>query len=205
MSLSLFFSWQTPAVAVFLPIAVMGWRRLGPVERDLALGLIGTWFFYALFDADQQHGWGYRYMYAVLGNGVLLAARGADDLWRAGREAFVGRLVVASALLTVVMQWPLRAVQTERFVRPYAAAHEYIATRPAAVVAVDPASAWYGRDFVRNDPLLLATPKVVGLGVMGGRRPDPKDLPPSARASVQPLAPGDLAPFGVAVFERIRR
>jgi hypothetical protein len=200
MSLSLLFSWETPAVAVFLPIALMGWRRLSAVERDLAAGLIGTWCFYAFFDADQGHGWGYRYMHAVLGNAVLLAASGADEVWRGGREALVGRLVVASALLTVVVQWPLRAAQTERFVRPYAATFEYAATRPAEVVTVDPASGWYARDFVRNDPFLSATPKFVGLGVVRGRRPDPRDLPVSAHGRVHLLTAKDLARLGVPAF-----
>jgi hypothetical protein len=205
MSLSLFFSWETPAVGVFLPVALMGWRRLSPVERDLAAGLIGTWCFFALFDADQGHGWGYRYMYAVLGNAVLLAARGAQDAWQSGRESLVGRLVAASALATIAMQWPTRAIQTERFVRPYAAAHAYIATRPAGVVAVDPALAWYGRDFVRNEPFLSTTPKVVGLGIIEGRRPDPNDLPPSVRSRVHVVTAQDLAPLGVPVFEQARR
>ncbi|MDQ3949737.1 MAG: hypothetical protein M3282_05275 [Gemmatimonadota bacterium] len=205
MSLSLLFSWQTPAVALFLPIAFIGWRRLSPTERDLAAGLIGTWLFHAFFNADQGHGWGYRYMHAVLGNVVLLAASGAEEVWRGGREALVGRLVVASALLTVALQWPVRAVQTERFVRPYAAALEHVATRPAEVVTVDPWSAWYARDFVRNDPFLAATPKVVGLRLVGGRWPDPGGLPGSARGRVYPLTAKDLAGLGVPVFEPTRR
>jgi hypothetical protein len=205
MSLSLLFTWQTPAVAVFLPIAVIHWRRLSAVERDLAVGLIVTWCFYAFFDADQGHGWGYRYMHSVLGNAVLLAACGAEEVWRGAREALVGRLVVASAVLTVVVQWPLRAVQTERFVRPYAATFEYVATRPVEVVTVNPASAWYARDFVRNDPFLSAAPKVVRLGVVGARRPDPNDLPRSAHGRVQLLTTKDLARLGVPVFEPPRR
>jgi hypothetical protein len=205
MSLSLFFTWQTPVVAVFLPIACLCWRRLGAVERDLAAGLIATWFFYAFFDADQGHGWGYRYMHAVLGNAVLLAARGADELWRDGRQSLVGRLVVASALVTVLVQWPLRAMQTDRFARPYAATLEYVATRPVEVVAIDPASAWYGRDFVRNEPFLSTTPKVVGLGLISDQRPDTADLPRSARGRVHVLTAKDFAQLGVPVFNRAAR
>jgi hypothetical protein len=202
MSLSLLLTWQTPAVVLFLPIAVMSWRRLGATERDLAAGLIGTWLFFTLFDADQGHGWGYRYMHAVLGNAILLAVAGAEEVWQTGRRAMVARLVVASALLTVAIQWPLRAVQTERFVRPYAAALSYVKTRPAAVVAVDPRAAWYGRDFVRNDPFLAETPKVIGVRVVRGRLPNPADLPASARARVHAVTTKELAALGVPVFAR---
>jgi hypothetical protein len=201
VSLSLLLTWQTPVVALFLPVALISWRRLGAVERDLAAGLIGTWLFYAFFNADQGHGWGYRYMHAVLGNAALLAASGAEELWRGGRQALVGRLVVASALVTVAVQWPLRAVQTERFVRPYAAAHAYVASRPAEVVTVDPRFAWYARDFVRNDPFLEGSPKVVGLESLGGRWPHVRDLPRSAHGRIHQLTPQELAELGVAVFK----
>ncbi|HVF04484.1 MAG TPA: hypothetical protein VNA20_06575 [Frankiaceae bacterium] len=205
MSLALFFTWQTPVLAIFLPVGLMAWRRLGPVERDLAVGLAAAWCFYALVSANQGHGWGYRYLYPVLGNAVLLAARGADEVWRSGREALVGRLVLASAVVTILVQWPLRAMQTESFVRPYAAALAVIASDPAQVVAVDPASAWYGRDLVRNDPLFRATPKVIGLGPVRGRRPDPRLLPASVQRQVHALTAAELARIGLPIFQQTRR
>jgi hypothetical protein len=205
MSLALFFTWQTPVVAILLPIGLMAWRRLGDVERDLAAGLIAASVFYALFNADQGHGWGYRYLYPVLGNAVLLAGRGADELWRTGRAALLTRLAVASAALTLAVQWPVRAVQTERFVRPYAATLGYIATRPVPVVAVDPALSWYARDLVRNDPLFERGPTVIGLGPIWGRRPDPKSLPPSAHGKVHLLTSQEMERLGLPVFQQTRR
>jgi hypothetical protein len=205
MNVALFFAWQTPALAIFLPLGFMAWRRLGAVERDLAAGLLITCGFYALFNATQGHGWGYRYLYAALGNAMLLAGRGADDVWRAGREALVSRLVVASAAITLVAQLPLRGVQTERFVRPYAAALEYIQSRPAAVVTVDPFSAWYGRDLIRNDPLFAATPKVVGVWPINGWVPGPGLYPTAARGQVYVVTAEELARFGLPVFKQTRR
>ena len=201
MSVALLFAWQTPALLLFLPVALLGWRRLGAVERDLAAGLIATWLFFVFF-ADQGHGWGNRYMHAVLGNAVLLAVAGALAIWRSGRQAVVARLVVASALVTLVVQWPLRALQTERFVRPYAAAHEYVATRPVQLVVLDPQSVWYGRDFVRNDPFLAGTPKVLGVAPIRGRYPSQAALPASARGQVHAIVPSELAKLGVPVIQR---
>jgi hypothetical protein len=165
--------------------------------------LIATWLFFVFF-ADQGHGWGNRYMHAVLGNAVLLAVAGAVEVWRSGRQALVARLVVASALLTLVVQWPLRALQTERFVRPYAAAHEYVASRRAQLVVIDPQSAWYGRDFVRNDPFLATTPKVLGVAPIRGQYPSQAALPAGARGQVHAMVPSELAKLGVPVFQRDR-
>jgi hypothetical protein len=141
----------------------------------------------------------------MLGNAVLLAGRGADEAWRAGYEALVSRLVVASAVITVAAQLPLRALQTERFVRPYAAAIEYIDSRPGQAVAVDPASAWYRRDLVRNDPLFQTTPKVISLAPIWGRMPDPRQLPTSAQGRVHVLTAEELARVGLPVFQQTRR
>lgn len=205
MSLALLLTWETPAVALFIPIALLGWRRLGPTERDLALGFVGTWLFYAFFDADQGHGWGYRYMHAVLGNAVLLAASGAEQMWRGGRDALVARIVVVSAIVTIAVQWPLRAIQTERFVRPYAAVLAHVAALDVDVVTVNPRHAWYGRDFVRNDPFLAGGPKVVGLEYLLGRWPHVRDVPESARGRVKQLTTAEIARLGVPVFEPPRQ
>jgi hypothetical protein len=70
-------------------------------------------------------------------------------------------LVTASLLVALFVQLPWRALQTERFVRPFAAAYTYIITRPADVVLVHTDSIWYGRDALRNDPLFHGQPVIV--------------------------------------------
>ena len=200
MSVALLLTWQTPAVAIFLAIALLGWKRLGTTERDLAAGLVATFAFYTFFNADQGHGWGYRYMHPVLGNAVLLAAVGAVQAWRGGREALVTRLVIASALFTVALQFPLRTMQIERFVRPVAATVDYIAGLDAEIVTVNAGVAWYARDFVRNDPFLATRPKLVGLHYVNGRWPHVRDVPRSARDKTLQLTARELDALGVPVF-----
>jgi hypothetical protein len=198
MSLTLVVSWMPPIACVFALVALAGWRRLGDAERDVAAGLLLTAAFHLLFPLSQGHGWGYRYLYSALGNLVLLAAVGADWSTEAVGRARVARLVAASTLLALLVELPLRAAQIERFVRPFARASEYVATRPEPVVVVYPDSSYYGRDLVRNDPFLRDAPKVVsatalgdsGLGALsrrfGGR--------------VHPLRRAELAPLGVTTF-----
>ena len=198
MQLSIVLSWQTPVAAVLLLFALVCWRRLGAVERDLAGGVVLTLAFYALFTATQGHGWGYRYLYNVLGNLALLAAAGAAIAAQAFGVRRVARAVAASLLLTALVQWPLRMVQVERFVRPFALADAYVRSRPASVVVVRPEASWFGRDLVRNDPLLRESPKV--LSAAGLTPADSAALAARYGAGVHWLTPAELAPLGVVTF-----
>jgi hypothetical protein len=152
-------------MALFLVAAFFLIRSLKQAERDLMAGIVLTFAFYFLFPQNQGHGWGYRYFYSVLGSASLVAASATVAL--AGPTgALVRRLVTASSVAALVVQLPLRLIQAERFVRPYAATVDYIASRPADVVIVDPRSAYYGRDLVRNDPFLKARPVTMNLGAL---------------------------------------
>jgi hypothetical protein len=162
MNLSLLLTWQAPAMALFLIAAFFLIRSMKEAERDLMAGLVLTFAFYFLLPQNQGHGWGYRYLYSVLGSAALLAASATVTLTAAG-GAPLRRLLVSSAVVALAVQLPLRARQTERFVRPYAATLHFIRSLPADVVIVDPSSAYYGRDLIRNDPLLHATPKTLNL------------------------------------------
>lgn len=162
LHLSLVLSWQSPAVALFIVVVVSRWRALGTVERDLAVGVLATVVLYLCYPFAQGHGWGYRYIYNVLGNLILLAAVGADVVVRDLGERYTRRIVAASVALTVLVQWPLRLVQIERFVRPFALASAYLQSRPEEAVVIESDSAFYAHDLIRNDPLFSAGPRILG-------------------------------------------
>jgi hypothetical protein len=197
MNLSLLLTWQAPAMALFLIAAFFLIRSMKEVERDLMAGLVLTFAFYFLFPETQGHGWGYRYVYSVLGNAVLLAASATVALTGAAGTP-LRRLLVASAVLALAVQLPLRARQTERFVRPYAATLDFIATRPAEVVIVDPYSAYYGRDLIRNDPLLRATPKTLNAAELS--RADVDEIVRRFGERAYLLGVSDLQQLGIATF-----
>jgi hypothetical protein len=162
MNFSLLLTWQAPAMALFLVAAFRLIRSLKQAERDLMMGIVLTFAFYFLFPQNQGHGWGYRYFYSVLGSASLLAASATVAL--GGQTGtIVRRVVIASSIAALFVQLPLRLVQAERFVRPYAATVDYIGSRPADVVILDSRSAYYGRDLVRNDPFLRARPVTMNL------------------------------------------
>jgi hypothetical protein len=72
-------------------------------------------------------------------------------------------LVVAGIVLSILVQLPLRCLQAERFVRPYARASVALHAIHADIVVLNPLDAWYSADLVRNDPLLEQRPVMVSL------------------------------------------
>ena len=97
----------------------------------------------------------------MLGSLALLAAAGTPALVTALGARRAQGLLFASFATALLVQVPLRFVQGERFIRPYAAAYRLLATRPARVVLVHEDSVWYGRDLIRNDPYLRGQPVVL--------------------------------------------
>jgi hypothetical protein len=160
MSLSLVLSWQTPVFGLGLAVALLRWPRLTSHQKDMAAGVVLTFVFYLFFLLSQGHGWGYRYMYAVLGSAALLAAEGLAVVAGAFGWRPVVRIVAVSTGITLVFQLPMRAMQVRRFVQPFAEATALVRSVPAPVVTLDTRAVWYGQDLVRNDPF-LAEPVIV--------------------------------------------
>lgn len=161
VNLSLLFTWHAPLFGALAVAGVLQVRRLGPLLTDVALGVALTLAFYLFFPLTQGHGWGYRYAYQVLGSLALLAAAGTPALVTAVGARRAQGLLFASFATALLVQVPLRFVQGERFIRPYAAAYRQLASKPARVLLVYEDSVWYGRDLIRNDPYLRGQPVVL--------------------------------------------
>ena len=180
VNLSLLLTWHAPLFGALALIGVVRSRRLDPLLGDLALGVLLTLGFYFFFPLTQGHGWGYRYAYQVLGSLALLAAAGAPALVAAVGARRAQGLLLASFAAALLVQVPLRFLQGERFVRPYAAAYRHLESKRADVVLVHGDSIWYGRDLIRNDPYLEGQPIVVAA----------KLLTPEGRAAIEAAHPG---------------
>jgi hypothetical protein len=160
MNAALVLDWQTPLVAIALIVALCSWRRLAPTMRDLALGFLGTMLIYAFFPATQGHGWGYRYMYGVLGNVALLSAVGVDEMAAVVGGHRIRLLIGLSTALTLLYQLPHRFIAVEQFTRPFARGAAWVAAQDAEVVVVPTHAVWYGADLIRNDPFLRRRPLI---------------------------------------------
>lgn len=163
LNLGLILSWQTPVAGLLVVFAILSWKRLDVTMRCLAAGALLTYGFYWLYPENQQHGWGYRYTYSVLGNGVLLAVAGlgliSEERFRNG----VRNLVMISASVTALVQFPLRCLEAEKFVHPFAAGSLSLASRKGKIVVIDNDASWYAQDYVRNDPFLRNDPLFLNL------------------------------------------
>jgi hypothetical protein len=199
LSLTVMLTWQTPLLAVLLVWVAFSWRSLTDIEKCLAAGIVLPFLLFLLYPSTQGHGWGYRYVFPVLGNMALLGTTGAERMRAALGGVAVRRLVVASALATVLVQLPVRAWQIEHYVRPFAQAHDYITHLDADVVIVDPTTSWYGIDLVRNDPFLVATPKVLSAFYL--RSADKRALAARFGNRVHMLTPAEIGQFGIPIFK----
>ncbi len=202
MSLTLIASWQTPLFVVGLAIALASWRYLRPIERDLAAGILLTCTFYMLFKTSQGHGWGYRYVYNVLGNAVLLAALGIVALAQHYGRQKVVRLMMATTIVSLILQIPLRAVQVREFIAPFANSVAYLKSRPERVLVVHTAASWYGQDLVRNDPFL--TPPVI-VSASSRRIPQVEweRLRNRAGSTLRTVLPAELEVLGLPTVRRV--
>jgi len=152
-------SWQSLAITLLAFFAIRNWRKLSSLHRDLFGGFVLTFGFYLFFNLDQGHGWGYRYIYGVLGNLILLAMAGWYEIRETiGVEKAVNFLIVTLAFALFV-QFPIRCMQVESFVRPFASAMRYLQNRPESFILLDETKIWYSQDFIRNDPFLHHWPK----------------------------------------------
>ena len=198
MSLTVMLSWQTPILAVLLLWLAFAWRSLSAIELCLASSVLLAFVFFLFYPSTQGHGWGYRYTYPMLGNLALLGTSGLARMRQALGATLTRRLLVASALVTVAVQVPVRAWQIERYVRPFADVHDYVAAIDADVVIVDPTSSWYGIDLVRNDPFLRSSPKVMSAFYL---RPDERRaLAEQFGNRVHLLQPNEVGQFGIPLF-----
>ncbi len=161
MNLSMLFAWQSLALTALAFLSFIYWKDLMPFLKSLALGCLLTFGFFFFFYLDQVLGWGYRFFYGVLGNLVLLAVAGWFYLKESlGLRKAWGFFVLGTAL-AVLVQFPLRCLQVESFIRPFAKSAQYIQSLPYSFVIIDPTQVWFAQLLVRNDPFLRNHPKIL--------------------------------------------
>ncbi|HTR76942.1 MAG TPA: hypothetical protein VMH39_02490, partial [Gemmatimonadaceae bacterium] len=170
MHLALIFTWNTPLAPICVLAAMLAWKRLDTFGRDLALSLILVIVVRSLHGLNSQgEGWGYRRLYAALGNFALLAACGTDVFVAAIGGRRTAWLWVSSLATSVLIQLPMRAVQVERVVRPYDLAERWMEQLPTRIVILPAESIRWGRQLVRNDPFLRVGNKIMSESDLGAR------------------------------------
>jgi hypothetical protein len=161
-----FFTWQNPLTVPLMALgAAAAIKARGPM-RSLALGFVTTTVAIFFIMPYQGHGWGYRYWHGLLGSACLIAAfawgRLTDDLDETQKAGARAGFALLTALSLLVL-FPLRALQAHGLEHPYARAEAAIRASHAQVVLVDDTAPWFTADLVRNDPSLANRPLELGL------------------------------------------
>ena len=168
VNISRLIAWQNLAVLPLLLVAMGRFRAMPVTLRLMGWSVLTSLLPYLLLMPSQGHGWGYRYLHHELGTLALLAGFGWAVLKEGGRTRDL-RFVVVVAGVSAIVGLPLRAVQTERFVRPIQTATVETGLQDAEVVLLATEGLWYGRDLVRNDPLVRNRPVVMAIEMIPDR------------------------------------
>ena len=198
MDLLLVMGWSALATPL---LAVIGFGRIfreKPIIRDAALSCLLTFGFYYFFYLDQGHGWGYRYFHGTISCLILVAVAGWVALVERCGERNAQRFLFVAMAASLFVALPLRCLQAESFIRPFAEASETIHSMDASVVGLDPREAWYSADLIRNDPFLENRPVVAALVNLW-----PAEIAALARAGkAQFLSRKEIGAFGLATTPR---
>ncbi|MGB8340467.1 MAG: hypothetical protein WCE51_02665 [Chthoniobacterales bacterium] len=198
MDLLLVVGWSALATPL---LAVIGFGRIfreKPIIRDAALSCLLTFGFYYFFYLDQGHGWGYRYFHGTLSCLILVAIAGWVALVERCGERNAQRFLFVAMAASLFVALPLRCLQAESFIRPFAETSETIHSMNASVVGLDPHLAWYSADLIRNDPFLENRPVVAALVNLW-----PAEVAALAQAGkAQFLSRKEIGAFGLATTPR---
>lgn len=152
-------AWNAAFVLPFLLLALPAVRKSEGLAVPLALGVAGTVLAMMVLLPYQGHGWGYRYIHAVLGNILLLAGYGYRRLSSADRRTADG-LAGMLAAVTLLLVLPFLLWTSRAFVEPYVRLTELINRQKTDFVIVDTEPVPSAIDQVRNLPDLSNRPLI---------------------------------------------
>lgn len=172
INLTRFFAWQNPLTIALLIPALLGLRQAPYLIKMLLWGMLLTLMAHAALMPSQGHGWGYRYLHVYLGAMALIAVWG----WLWTRKHLANREITSAIrsgtvmiLVGLLVGLPMRAIQTESFVHPFAKAYQHITNQKEDLVLIDAMDLWFGVDLTRNDPLLRNDPKILVAQYVSGK------------------------------------
>ena len=163
MNLLLIIGWASLATPFLAVLGASRFFKVRPIIQDSILSCLLTFGFYFFFYLDQAHGWGYRYFHGALVCFLIVAVAGFNRLSNLGGQHRATKFVLVGIAASLLIQFPLRCFEAERFVRPYARTAAAIHAIPKDIVAFDWRDAWYSADLIRNDPFLEQRPIIVSI------------------------------------------
>jgi hypothetical protein len=163
MNLLLIIGWASLATPFLAVLGASQFFKVRPIIQDSILSCLLTFGFYFFFYFDQAHGWGYRYFHGAIACFLIVAVAGFNRLSNLVGQYRATKFVLVGIAASLLIQFPLRCFEAERFVRPYARTAAAIHAIPKDIVAFDWREAWYSADLIRNDPFLEQRPIIVSI------------------------------------------
>ena len=163
MNLLLIIGWASLAAPFLAVLGASQFFKVRPIIQDSILSCLLTFGFYFFFYLDQAHGWGYRYFHGAIACSIIVAVAGFNRLSNLVGQHRATKFVLVGIAASLLIQFPLRCFEAERFVRPYARTAAAIHGIPKDIVAFDWLEAWYSADLIRNDPFLEQRPIIVSI------------------------------------------
>ena len=163
MNLLLIIGWASLATPFLAVLGASQFFKVRPIIQDSILSCLLTFGFYFFFYLDQAHGWGYRYFHGAIVCFLIVAVAGFNRLSNLVGQHRATKFVLVGIAASLLIQFPLRCFEAERFVRPYARTAAAIHAIPKDIVAFDWREAWYSADLIRNDPFLEQRPIIVSI------------------------------------------
>jgi len=163
MNLLLIIGWASLAAPFLAVLGASQFFKVRPIIQDSILSCLLTFGFYFFFYLDQAHGWGYRYFHGAIACSIIVAVAGFNRLSNLVGQHRATKFVLVGIAASLLIQFPLRCFEAERFVRPYARTAAAIHAIPKDIVAFDWREAWYSADLIRNDPFLEQRPIIVSI------------------------------------------
>ncbi|MDE2301901.1 MAG: hypothetical protein KGK11_05015 [Sphingomonadales bacterium] len=161
-----FLTWQH---ILLLPLLIAG--CLAAPRRPLAMALAAGFFLpilvMAVIEPRQGHGFGYRYIYGVLGNATLLGGYGWR--WLAPRVPRLPAIFIRASIGTLLVMLPMQLVLTHRLYATYARADARLSASGADYVILGEEDAPLALDLVHNRPDLANRPLRLVAGEIGDR------------------------------------
>ena len=150
-----FIAWQH---LLLVPLLLAGARqyRKDPMIAALAGGMVLTTLVMALVLPYQGHGFGYRYLHGLIGNGILLAIYGWKTL--EGESGQWRSLLLRTSAAGVLVILPLQASMAHAFYAASAQVSARMATIDADYLVLGRKDAGTAADLVLNPPGLTRRP-----------------------------------------------
>lgn len=149
-------AWNAAYLLPLLLVVAVGWRQIDALGKQLLASLVLTIFVISILLPYQGHGWGYRYIHALIGPLCLLAGYGWRLIPQGQRPAAQGGIVALAVVSVLAL--PFQWWSSHSFIEAHLKLYDIAKSQQTDFVIVDSEMPSHAVDEVRNLPDLSNRP-----------------------------------------------